>query len=140
MIIEIQETQNGVVYWNRDEDGDRTSGQCRDTPYEAAVWAMLDDKTDGPTLPENINPQYGYPEVYFEDAMRDCIRDARQALADLEHALEQPGWFEPEQDATDALEEATAGIRAAVAGRVILGRAVLADSKMVAAESLGLDR
>lgn len=89
---------------------------------------MLDPEATWPTLPEDINPDRGGPEAYFEECIREHIAHARRHLVDLENALKQPGWFEVENDAFTGLQEATVGIEVAVVGRVILARAASADA------------
>jgi hypothetical protein len=97
------------------------------THYDEAVWTMLDPETDWPTLPEDINPERGGPEAHFADCIREHVTHARSQLAQLEAALGRPGWFEVEQEAFDALQEAVVGIEVAVTGRVILAHAAIAD-------------
>lgn len=92
---------------------------------------MLDPETDWPTLPESINPERGGLEAYFEECVRAHIAHARRHLADLESALDRPGWFEAEQDAFEGLREATVGVEVAVAGRVILAHAGIAAGACV---------
>ncbi|MFM0648091.1 hypothetical protein PQR14_27550 [Paraburkholderia bryophila] len=96
--------------------------------YDEAVWTMLDPETAWPTLPEDIDPERGGPEAHFELNMREWIATARRSLDKLEYALNQPGWFEPEEEAFLELQEATVGVEIAVAGRGILGRAAIADA------------
>jgi hypothetical protein len=97
----------------------------RNMQYDEAVWTMLDPRTTWPTLPEDINSEKGGPEDYFAGCIRESIADARRYLADLEEALDRPGWFEAEEDAFEGLQEAIVGLEVAVTGRVILGRAAL---------------
>lgn len=97
------------------------------THYDEAVWTMLDPQTAWPTLPEDINSEPGGPEAYFAERIREYVAHARNQLAQLEGALGRPGWFEAEQEAFDALQEAVVGIQVGVRGRVVLGEAALAD-------------
>ncbi|MEK6291533.1 MAG: hypothetical protein V4793_09115 [Paraburkholderia tropica] len=53
---------------------------------DEAVWSVLDPDATWPTLPENLNPEYGGPERYFDDCMKVEIGHACQALDAIEKA------------------------------------------------------
>lgn len=125
-MIEIQEVREGVVHWTRHENGARTSGQRKETNYEAAVWAMLDPDATWPTLPESISLEDSSPERYFDECIQDEIRHARQAIEDIEKAGWQAGDAE---DAIERLREALTGLEISAKGRELLAQARLADTR-----------
>ncbi|RQN38549.1 hypothetical protein [Paraburkholderia tropica] len=72
--------------------------------------------------PEDINPEYGGPERYFDEWIREEIHHARQAL-DAMKARWQAG-----EGAIEQLQEALMGLEIAAKGQGLLAQARLADA------------